>query len=94
MKKTFDNLPPHYGVHVNVEFWTGDSWDNEKYGVKLDGIEVFSARTSYKKLKFSKISTFILYFSIRYVATSIDAFCGAGFPIAMADIIKPINTPF
>lgn len=42
MTKTFSGLPPHYGVQVNVEFYTGDTWENEKFGIKIDGVEAFS----------------------------------------------------
>lgn len=37
MTKTLTNLPPHYGASINVQFWTGDTWDNESYSFEVDG---------------------------------------------------------
>lgn len=42
MTKNFSELPPHYAVQVNVEFYTGDTWENEKYGILVDGTEAFA----------------------------------------------------
>lgn len=42
MSKTFTDLPPHYQVIVKLEFWRGDSWDNEVYKILIDNAQAYA----------------------------------------------------
>ena len=37
--KTYANLPIHYKVGIRVKVMKGDTWDSEKFEIKLDDIK-------------------------------------------------------